>query len=352
MTDDSHNTEIKRGVTTSGEPQGKYVKDKPLEDELKQGWNQVKDSAKENINQMAKNAEEKAGRQVKGAEKATDEKKTDSFAPPPEQSTKSTVQDVTGWDKELQRADEEKSKVKAKDQRMVGNVDRRILSDGSPVNAPGVVKGPSSVTEEARDPDSERSYSVASETMDTDAKESYDVAARTMEKAKTMEDPDDLHPESIKPGTFDLRYPEDSFEKDPGVSFGDIQDKTREMKDKVKEKLHMGRKNAQQTAENAQQAAKETKDSAVEGTDTMMNNLKNSMMNTGREIKETMKGVSEKAQETVGHPITRTKEFLTGERESEKPDETKSEVRKKGKDAPGHQVSQPGSSEEATKPFT
>jgi len=121
----------------------------------------------------------------------------------------------------------------------------------------------------------------------------------------------------VQPGKKNLRGTEDNFDNDPGVSIGMMEDKIRETKNKI-------------TGE----------------ADQMMDSVKKTVKQTGQGIADTAKGMKDAVMDSVSGAsstmkgATRSvKEVLTGERDSEKPDETKSEVRTpEGRFPPGTKV--------------
>lgn len=152
--------------------------------------------------------------------------------------------------------------------------------------------------------------------MDQSVKDSYDIPQKVQRESK-MSSPQDRETESHEiPGSGRLRGTVDNFDDDPAISFGQIQDKMRQVKNKL-------------VGESSEKKS--------------VNEMKDSVNKTGQSINDTMKGVTGAVKDTVKNAAVKTKEFLTGEREEEKPDETKSEVRtKRGEFSPGTKVDKEG----------
>ena len=118
----------------------------------------------------------------------------------------------------------------------------------------------------------------------------------------------------VLPGTGHLKGTKDNFNDDPAISIDQMQDKLRETKEKISH-------GAERLLESAKQATKQTTESVAQ---------------TGQNLKEAARDVAESAKNSAQNAKVKIKETLTGEREKEKPDETKSEVRTKaGSWSPG-----------------
>ena len=119
--------------------------------------------------------------------------------------------------------------------------------------------------------------------------------------------------QNIQPGTRNLVGTEDNFDNDPGISIGTMEDKIRETKEKITGGADHMLDNVKKTVKQAGQNIHESS--------------KGVMGQTGQNIQETTKGIITDVKDTVMGAGRKVKEALTGEREDEKPDETKSEVR-------------------------
>jgi uncharacterized protein YjbJ (UPF0337 family) len=188
----------------------------------------------------------------------------------------------------------------------VGNVDR-VLNDAEAASTR--MQGRSSKSSDHM----EFNVDSSQQNEDLDVDNKSDMYERALREAAKMNPKDSQDRSSRRIGT------EDNFDDDPAISINDMEDKIREAKRKI-----------------------------TGGIDHPVENMRKSMMETTQGIKETVKGLTDAAKSTVQEATTKTKEFLTGERQEEKPDETESEVRTAPPKPfpPGSsKSSQPGSSE-------
>jgi len=109
---------------------------------------------------------------------------------------------------------------------------------------------------------------------------------------------------NVQPGTEHLKGTNDNFNDDPAISLGEMKDKLRETKESVKEG-----------------AKAVTPQAVIDGPGQMLEHA-------AKNVKEAIKATP---LHDIGHSVkVKVKEMVTGEREKEKPDEAKSEVRTKG----------------------
>lgn len=110
--------------------------------------------------------------------------------------------------------------------------------------------------------------------------------------------------QNIQPGTEHLKGLNDNFNDDPAISLGEIKDKAKDTKNSVKEGVKSVLPNA-----------------VVDGPGQMLEHA-------AKSVKAAVKATP---LHDIGHSMkVKVKEMVTGEREKEKPDEDKSEVRTKG----------------------
>lgn len=139
--------------------------------------------------------------------------------------------------------------------------------------------------------------------LDKNVEDSYDIPKKVKKEYKVSPQDEQADSQRAQPGTKWLRGTDDNFDDDPAVSIDMMQDKIREMKNKI-----------------------------TGGKDHPVTKTSKALKGTTQNIKETVKG-------TVLSPLTKAKEFLTGEKESEKPDMNQAEVKtREGTFPPGTQV--------------
>jgi hypothetical protein len=139
--------------------------------------------------------------------------------------------------------------------------------------------------------------------MDKSVEDSYDIPKKVKKEYKASPQDEQADSQRAQPGTKWLRVTDDNFDDDPAISFDMMQDKIREMKNKI-----------------------------TGGKD-------HPMAKAGKSVKDTSQNLTEAVKGTVLAPLTKAKEFLTGERESEKPDMDEGNVKtKEGTFPPGTEV--------------
>jgi hypothetical protein len=132
------------------------------------------------------------------------------------------------------------------------------------------------------------------------------TSGNTMVQQKSSKD-EPVDSQNIQPGTQHLKGTNDNFNDDPAISIGELQDKMRGAKDTAKA-------TAKAVATPIPEAVSQPLEHAAK-------DLKNM-------VKDAVKATP---LHDMGHAVkVKAKEMMTGEREKEKPDETKSEVRTKG----------------------
>ena len=300
IVDISHDSELKRGLKTSG--------DKQEDEDNKSLLQRVRDEAAQAKREQDMSDSTKANLQGGGESVYAD---TPEDINDMSERIKGTAANQGTYDKPLSASDrvqemsdrtrgrmskassenfsnEESSQENKQSMRKVGNVDR-VIGEHEKANVP-FESNPN------KDPD-----------FYVDTKS--DMYERALREAAQMSEKDKREPRP-RVGT------EDNFDNDPAISISDMEDKIRSVKKKI-----------------------------TGGIDHPIENMRESMKQTSQGITETVKGLSEAAKHTVQEATVRTKEFLTGEREDEKPDETQSEVREKTPQStkPGEgRSSQPG----------
>lgn len=298
IVDISHDAELKRGLKTSG--------DKQEDEDNKSLLQRVRDEAAQAKREQDLSDSTKANLQAGGeavfapddmndiAERIRDTANQGTYDKP--LSASDRVQEMSDRTRgRMSKATPEDMESEKQSMRKVGNVDR-VIGEHVKANAP-IESNPN------KDPD-----------FYVDTKS--DVYERALRDAAQMSEKDKREPRPLV-GT------EDNFDNDPAISISDMEDRIRSVKKKI-----------------------------TGGIDHPIENVRESMKQTSQGITETVKGLTEAAKHTVEEAATKTKEFLTGEREDEKPDETQSERRDEPPRAtkPGEgRLGQPGSSEENTK---
>jgi hypothetical protein len=145
-----------------------------------------------------------------------------------------------------------------------------------------------------------------------------DLAKDRMKQQKAPMDDKPIDWQHVQPGTQHLKGTNDNFNDDPAISIGEMEDKARNAKNAVED------------------SAKDVAHAVVPET------ILQSMEHTAKDVKNAVKdAVKATPLHDMGHAMkVKAKEMMTGEREKEKPDETKSEVRTKDWDK--HQKRQQG----------
>jgi hypothetical protein len=160
-----------------------------------------------------------------------------------------------------------------------------------------------------------RSVSANQATPDGETTTRTERFTPTGERIKQERIPDGpIDWQHIQPGTMHLKRTNDGIDEDPAVSIKDMESTMRDTKQEIKG------------------AAKSATGSAAEV-------LPESVVQAGEAVKDAVKGAKRAVKDAVkstplhdmGHNAkVKAKEMLTGEKEKEKPDESKSEVRNKG----------------------
>jgi uncharacterized phage infection (PIP) family protein YhgE len=344
IVDISHENELRRGLKTSGEKQDEDSDEKSTAQKIKEGAKEMKDDLKADVNRagdkmyestdralgkmqdMSDRSKDKMNRMGESIYEGTDRAlgKMQDMSERSKGSINRTIDRIeekaeSASDKVQQMSDRTKGRMsRAKPYDMedmsqrtkesmerVGNVDR-VLNDAEAANTRMQARSSSSDTMEGN-------VDRGQQNEDFDIDNKSDMYERALRDAAKMNPADSQDRSSRRIGT------EDNFDDDPAISINDMEDKIREAKRKI-----------------------------TGGIDHPVENMRKSMMETTQGIKETVKGLTDAAKSTVQEATTKTKEFLTGEREEEKPDETESEVRTAPPKPfpPGsNKSSQPGSSE-------
>ena len=156
-----------------------------------------------------------------------------------------------------------------------------------------------------------------------------DPFEKTLGMKETMKD-EPVDEKHIQPGTRHLQGTKDNFNDDPAISLGQMQDAARSVKETV------ATSTVGQMFHDAKQAVKDSE---------MRKEAKEAIKATT--VGHALKDMKDAVKSTVKEATIKAKEFVTGEKEKEKPDETKSEVRTaRGSYRRGNEPSKPQQQDE------
>jgi len=126
--------------------------------------------------------------------------------------------------------------------------------------------------------------------------------------------------ELLTPGTHTKIGTRDNFNDDPGISLDQMHDKLHDVKETITESVKGAARSASQSVKDAAQSTSQSVKNTAQSTPETIGQVGNSLKETAKDVKDAVKS-------SVHNAKVKVKETITGEREKEKPDETKSEVR-------------------------